>query len=147
MDESLIIRGGVALSSKGAALLIKAAKAAAETMAMPMCVAVVDSGGNLFAFCRTDDARIANIQIAMTKAASAVTRQRATSEELAIRFEDPAQAIRTALAAGVHRVTAMSGGIPLYVDGKLVGGIGVSGGTGREDIAVAQAAVDAFAGA
>jgi uncharacterized protein GlcG (DUF336 family) len=145
MDESLIVRGGITLSAKGAELLIKSARETAEAMAVPMCIAVVDSGGNLFAFFRTDDARIANIQIAMTKATSAVTRRRATSEELAIRPEDPAQAIRTTLAAGIDRVTAMSGGIPLYVEGQLVGGIGVSGGTGREDIAVAQSAVDAFA--
>lgn len=144
MDESLIVRGGIAISAKGADLLISFAKGKAEAMGIPMCIAVVDSGGNLFAFSRTDDARIANIQIAMTKAASAVSRRRATADELTIRADDPARAIRTALAAGINQVTAMSGGIPIYIDGQLVAGIGVSGGTGSEDVAVAQAAADAL---
>ena len=144
MDESHVVRGGIALSCAGAARAIDAAKSAAQTMGIPMCIAIVDAGGNLMAFARTDDARIANIQMSITKAVSAVTRRRPTSEELAIRPDDPAQAIRTTLAAGIDRVTAMSGGIPMFVEGQLIGGIGVSGGRGHEDIAVAQSAIDAL---
>lgn len=144
MDETSIVRGGIALSSQGADRIIAAAKAAAQAMGIPMCISIADAGGNLLAFARTDGARLANIQMAMTKAVSAVTRRRATAEELAIRPQDPTQTIRTTLAAGIDRVTAMSGGIPVFIEQQLVGGIGVSGGHGHEDVAVAQAGIDAL---
>jgi glc operon protein GlcG len=142
MDETLILRGGITLSSRGADVLLAAAKTTANEMGIPMCIAVVDVGGSLLGFGRTDDARLGNIQMAITKAVSAVMRRRATAEELAIRPDDPTQTIRTTLAAGIDKVTAMSGGIPIFAEGQLIGGIGVSGGRGHEDVAVAQAAIE-----
>ena len=141
MDESLILRGGIALTAAGAEILIQVGKRSADAAGIPMCIAVVDAGGHLLAFARNDNARLANIQMAITKAVSAVTRRRATAEELTIRKDDPTHPIRTALAAGTDRVTSLSGGLPIFVEGQLVGGIGVSGGRGNEDIDVALAAI------
>ena len=139
MEESLVIKGWVSLSSKAADLMVQAAKKKANDINIPMCVAVVDPSGYLMAFSRCDNARLANIKMATTKAISAAVRQRATADELKIRPEDPIQTVRTSLAAGSDYVTSLSGGIPIYVEGTLIGAIGVSGGHREQDILVAAA--------
>ena len=144
MNEESIIRHRVALSARGADAVMAAAKAKASELNVPMCIALVDAGGHLLAFSRSDNARLANIQMAITKATSAVVRQRATAEEGEIRPDDPLAPIRTALAAGDQQVTAMWGGIPITIDGQVVAGIGVSGGTRHEDVPVAEAGIAAL---
>ena len=103
-------------------------------MGIPQNVAVVDAGGHLLAFGRTDGARIASISIAITKAVSAATRKRATGDEGG---GDMLATIRSALAA--DRVTGIGGGLPLFVSGTCVGAIGVSSETIEQDTAVAAA--------
>lgn len=144
MSDAFILRNRVALAAAGADAAAAAAKRKAVEIGVPMCIAVVDAGGHLLAFARNDDTRLANIQMAITKAVSAVMRRRATADELKLRPEDPIQTIRTTLAAGAHAATALSGGIPIYVDGELVGGIGVSGGHREQDIACAEAGIAAL---
>ena len=128
------------LTAAGARAVLDAALAEAGRIGVPECVAVVDPGGHLLAFGRSDGARTASISIALTKAVSAATRKRATGEEGG---GDILATIRLALAAG--SVTGIGGGFPLVVDGEVVGGVGVSSGTIDEDVVVARAGVAALA--
>lgn len=144
MDEKLIVRNRIALTCKGAQVMLRAAERKAEEIGVPMCIAIVDAGGELLAYSRMDGGRIANGHMALTKAVSAATRGRATADELKMRPDDPIQTIRATLAAGPERVTSLSGGIPIVIDGQIVGAIGVSMGHREQDIAVAEAGIDAL---
>jgi glc operon protein GlcG len=120
--------------------VLDAALAEAARLTVPECVAVVDSGGHLLAFGRSDGARTGSISIALTKAVSAATRKRPTAEEGG---GDPMMTVRLALAA--ERLTGIGGGLPIVIDGHVVGAIGVSSGTVDEDTTVARAGLAALA--
>lgn len=109
-------------------------------MGIGFCIAVVDAAGELLAFSRMDDARSGSIEIAIAKARSAARRRRATADEGG---GDVVSTIRLALASHLN-VTGIGGGIPIVVDGQVIGAIGVSSGTTEEDLQVAQAGLDAF---
>jgi glc operon protein GlcG len=117
--------------------------AAAETEAannkFNMVIAIVDDGGNLIYLERMDDSQLASIEIAKGKAHTALTFKRPTKA-----LEDAVAGGRTALLsfAGNYLV---EGGLPLIADGKVIGAIGISGGTSPQDGTVAKAGVDAFA--
>ena len=128
------------LTAAGARTVLDAALAEAVRMGVPQCVAVVDSGGHLLAFGRVDGARVGSVSIAQTKAISAATRKRPTGDEGG---GDPMITIRLALAA--DRVTGIAGGLPIVVDGVVVGGVGVSSGTSDQDLQCAQAGLAALA--
>ena len=128
------------LTAAGARAVLDAALAEAERIGVPQNVAVVDAGGHLLAFARSDGARAGSIPIAITKAVSAATRKRPTSEEGG---GDALTTVRLALAA--DRVTGLGGGLPIMVDGQVAGGIGVSSGTIDEDTLVARAGLAALA--
>ena len=138
-SRSTFVASAPFLTAAGARAVLDAALAEAERTGVPENVAVVDPGGNLLAFGRSDGARIASISIALTKAVSAATRKRATGEEGG---GDMLATIRSALAA--DSVTGIGGGFPLIVGGETVGGIGVSSGSIDEDIVVARAGVAAL---
>lgn len=140
MDEAFLVRGVVALSCKGAHVLVHAAEKKAAAMGVPECIAVVDAGGELLAFSRMDGARPGSVEIAITKARSAARRRRPTADEAG---GDVVASIRLALAAQMH-VTGIGGGLPVLVDGQIVAAIGASSGTSDEDVAVAQAGIDAL---
>jgi glc operon protein GlcG len=127
------------LTAAGARAVLDAALAQAARMGVPQCIAVVDAGGHLLAFARADGARIGSISVAQTKAISAATRLRPTAEEGG---GDALTTIRLALAA--DRVTGIGGGLPIVVDGTVVGGIGVSSGTTDQDLEVARAGLAAL---
>jgi glc operon protein GlcG len=132
MDEGLVIRGQVAVTLAGAQAVVSAA---AREIGVDECIAVVDRAGALVAFARMDAARIGSVQVALTKAVSAATRRRPTVEENA---GDVALGIRLALAAN-KAVTYIGGGLPIVVDGQVIGAVGVSSRTVDEDVLVAQA--------
>ena len=134
------VASALLLTAAGARSILDAALAEADRIGVPECVAVVDAGGHLLAFARSDGARIGSISIALTKAVSAATRKRPTGEEGG---GDPMMTVRLALAA--DRLTGIGGGFPIVVDGQVVGGIGVSSGTVDEDIIVARAGLAAIA--
>ncbi len=119
--------------------MLDAALAEATRIGVPENVAVVDAGGHLLAFGRSDGARVASISIALKKAVSAATRKRPTADEGG---GDAMVQIKLSLAA--EGVTAIGGGLPLLVEGHVVGAIGVSSGTADEDIVVAKAGVAAL---
>jgi uncharacterized protein GlcG (DUF336 family) len=142
VDESYVVRDRIALSCAGAHAVVHAAEAKAAQLGVPECIAVVDASGELLAFSRMDGARPGSIEIALTKARSAARRRRPTAEEAG---GDGISGIRLGLASQLN-VTQIGGGLPILVDGQTVGGVGVSSGTSDEDIAVAQAGIDALSG-
>lgn len=122
--------------------LIAAAEAEAETIDVPMCIAVMNDGGNLVAFHRMDDALLASISISQNKAYSAVSLKLDTQTIWEV--SQPGESLYGLGNTNEGRIITFGGGIPLESDGDVVGGIGVSGGSAEEDVQVAEAAVDAF---
>lgn len=142
MEEAWIVRERLALSCKGSHVILHAAEKSAASIGVPQCIAIVDAGGDLLAFSRMDGARPGSIEIALTKARSAARRRRPTAEEAG---GDVLASVRLGLAAQMN-VTGIGGGLPIVVEGQIVGGIGVSSGTSDEDTVVATAGLAAFLG-
>jgi len=140
MDETLISRNHVKLTCKGAHTIVHAAEKRAAAMGVPQCIAVVDEGGNLLAFSRMDGARIGSIEIAITKARTAAIRLQRSEE---VGGSDDHNKLRIALASQLN-LTGMKGGIPILVDGQVVGAVGVSSGTPEQDVEVGEAGVSAL---
>ncbi len=126
---------GAPIALDQATALIEAAIAEAKRRDWKMNVAVVDSGANLVAFQRMDGAQIASVAIAEHKARAAAKFRRETKA-----FEAAVQGGNLAVLT-VDDVMAVRGGLPLVVDGKLIGGIGCSGGTSSQDEVVCKAAI------
>ena len=99
-----------------------------------MNIAVVDSGGNLISFLRMDGAQLASIAISQHKACVAVRYRRPTKA-----LEDGVQKADLKYLLTLDDVIASRGGIPLVEDGKIIGAIGCSGGTGSQDEAACMA--------
>ena len=115
----------------------------AEEIGQPMNIAVVDAGTNLLAFIRMDGAWLGSIDIAINKAFTAKAFDIST-RELGQNSQPHDQFF------GIHvsnhdRVMIFAGGIPLKVNGNIVGAVGVSGGSGVQDQEVAEAAASACA--
>lgn len=127
---------GPPISLERALAVINAAVAEAKQRDWKMNVAVVDSGGNLVAFKRMDGAMLASIQIAEHKARAAATFRRETKF-----FENGIQINGLNYLMTLDGVLASRGGIPLIEKGKLIGGIGTSGGTDSQDEVVSRAGV------
>src|ERR1700685_1570921 len=119
---------GAPISLERASFAIAAAVAEAKRHDWQVTVAVVDSGGNLVAFQRMDGAQLASIQVSEHKARAAVTFRRETRV-----FEEAIQLKNYNYVMTLDGVVASRGGIPLVEGGKLIGGIGCSGGTGSQD--------------
>jgi uncharacterized protein GlcG (DUF336 family) len=122
--------------------VIAAAEKKAQNIGNPMNIAVVDTGGNLMAFARMDEAWLGSIDIAINKAFTARAFDIAT-EKLAT-MSQPGKPFFGIHASNGGRVMIFAGGIPLKRGGKVVGAIGVSGGQGEQDQAVAEAGASAF---
>jgi glc operon protein GlcG len=120
--------------------VLQAAIERANAMDTPQCVAVVDAAGQLLAFVRMDGAKFLSIRTAQRKAITAANRRTATGGI------EPAHAVELALATDGH-VTNLKGGLPIEVDGHVVGAVGVSSGSGQQDLEVAKAGVAAIPGA
>ena len=125
---------GPPVSAQRANSLIQAAAAEADKRGWAMNISVVDSGGNLVAFLRMDNAQLASIAISEHKARAAVRYRRPTKA-----FEDAVQKFDFKYILTLDDVIASRGGIPLIEDGKIIGAIGCSGGTGSQDEATCTA--------
>lgn len=119
--------------------MIAAAHAEAQRRAILVSAAVVDAGGNLVAFGRMDGAEIAGPVLAVDKAYTAVANRIATSELATLAA--PGGELFGLHANGGGRFVIFGGGVPVTVDGVVVGGIGVSGASAAEDEACALAAL------
>jgi uncharacterized protein GlcG (DUF336 family) len=129
---------GAPISLEKAQALIHAAIAEANKRSWPEDFAVVDWGGNLVAFARMDGAQLASIAIAEHKARSAARYRRPTIE-----WEKAVQQFGLDYVLTLDDMMASRGGIPLVEDGKIIGAIGCSGGTGSQDEMFCQVAADA----
>lgn len=122
--------------------VIAAAEKKAGEIGQQMNIAVADGGGNLIAHVRMDGAWVGSIDISINKAYTSRAFDIAT-KDLAEHSQSGGQFF------GIHasnggRVMIFAGGVPLKRDGKVVGAVGVSGGSGEQDHAVAEAGAAAF---
>ncbi len=122
--------------------IIDAAEKKAVEIKQPMNIAVVDAGGNLVAHVRMDDAWIGSINISINKAFTSRAFD-ITTKDLGNNSQ-PGQQFFGIHASNNGRIMIFAGGIPLKKDGKVVGAIGVSGGSGEQDQSVAEAGAAAF---
>jgi uncharacterized protein GlcG (DUF336 family) len=122
--------------------IIAAAESKAQEIGQPMNIAVVDAGGNLVAHVRMDKAWIGSVDISIKKAWTARAFDIST-KELAELSQSGDQFF------GIHasnngKVMIFAGGVPLKRGSEVVGAVGVSGGLGKQDQAVAEAGAAAF---
>jgi glc operon protein GlcG len=143
----LVTRGQIKLTLAGAELAVSAAKERAASLSAAENIAVVDDGGHLLAFARMDRARPASVATALTKAVAAATMRGETGPI----FKQQTQqdntfnlAIEHAAAANGGKLTILYGGIPIIVDGQVIGAIGVGGGSEEEDVSVGKAGATAL---
>lgn len=127
----------------GANALVAVAIGKALEIGVPMSVAVVDESGVLKAFSRMDGAGAAGVDIVQNKAYTAAS-FRTPTQALAQRSQD--QPAQIASFTTTPRVTLLPGGFPISVGGVVIGGIGVGGGSGEQDILVAQTALSKVLG-
>lgn len=131
---------GPPISLERAKQVMAAAEAEALRQQWPMVIAIVDSTGHLVMLHRLDQAQYASVRIAQAKA------------ETALNFRRPTKVFEEAVAAGglglrllsAPDVLTLEGGLPLVVDGAVVGAIGVSGMQSTQDAQVAMAGVRAL---
>jgi glc operon protein GlcG len=125
------------LDQAGAEKVLQAAEESAERRNATSAVAVVDPAGDLLAFQRMDGVRPASVDLAIEKARTAARLQRPTEE-----IEDNINRGRTAfVTAGI---AALRGGVPIRVNGQVVGAVGVAGLSMQTDTAIANAAAAAL---
>lgn len=131
---------GAPITLAEAKAVLAAAEAEANANAWPLTLAIVDSGANLVALHRMDNASLSSVAIAQAKAETAVKFRR----ETIVQQDNIA-------SGGVHLrllampgMTPLEGGIPLFKDGKIVGAIGVSGMASNQDAQVGHAGAKAL---
>ncbi|MBB6622185.1 GlcG/HbpS family heme-binding protein [Clostridium gasigenes] len=122
--------------------MAKAAEEKAASINVPVIFAAVDAGANLMLMHRMEDAFITSVDIAINKAYTAACLKQG-SHEIAGCVQ-PGQSLYGLQLTNNCRIVPFGGGLPIIIDGQVVGAVGVSGGTVEEDMSIAQAAVDAF---
>ena len=105
-----------------------------------VCIAIVDDGGHLVYFQRLDGTQTGSVIVSQRKAQTAISFKRPSKT-----FEEGVAGGRNALL-GLPGAVPLEGGIPLVVEGEMIGAIGVSGVTAQQDGMIAQAGADALAG-
>lgn len=138
-----VTRNQPKLTLEGARAVLAAAQRRAEEIRVPMDIAVVDDGGHLLVFERMDGAKPSSIAIALVKAQTAAMRRVPTGPAMSGDQVNIPLALGLAVAAPRHQ-TPIRGGVPLVVDGQVVGAIGVSAGTEDQDYDVARAGAAAI---
>lgn len=137
-----LVRPQAQLTRAGARAAMDAAIAKAIELDTKMNVAICDAGGNLLMFERMDDAMLVSSSIAIDKAWTAAFGKMSTQD-----FFDVVNSEDELRLSFPHRprLVLFGGGVPVKVDGQVVGAVGVSGGSAEQDAAVAQAGADAVA--
>jgi glc operon protein GlcG len=128
-----------ALTLDGAKKIAATAEAKAKAEGARVVIAVVDESGSLLLLERLDDTQVASVNVGIDKARTAAIYRRPSKV-----FEDQVKNGRVS-ALALHGAVALQGGVPIVVNGRVIGAIGVSGETPSqdEDIAIAGAAVAA----
>lgn len=125
------------LTHTGTMTMLAAAIAVAEETGQPQCIVIVDASGELLGEIRMKGAKFLSRKSALSKAMTAASTGRASS--------DVPEAVRLGIGLATGGgITGLTGGLPIRVNGELVGGIGVGSGTGEQDVAVATAALTAI---
>jgi uncharacterized protein GlcG (DUF336 family) len=122
--------------------IIAAAERRAKEIGQPMNIAVADDGGNLVAHVRMDNAWIGSVDIAINKAFTARAFDISTAD--LARLSQSGNQFFGIHASNHGRVMIFAGGVPLRRGGRVIGGVGVSGGSGEQDHSVAEAGAAAF---
>lgn len=144
-----VIRNQVRLTLAGAKHALAASEKKAKEMGLKVNIAVVDEGGHLFSFARMDGARTASVATALTKATTAATARMATGPLPSKLGEADILlnlSVQNAAIASDGKFTTLYGGIPIIVDGQVIGAVGVGGASGEQDAEVAKAGVAALMG-
>jgi glc operon protein GlcG len=146
----LIERGAIKLTLGGAQEILDGAQEKAKSMGLKVNITVVDEGGHPIAFVRMDGARSASSYTSMTKAVAAATLRQPTGP-LPPGVDQPDALLNlsiqlTASASG-GRVTTLYGGVPVVVEGQIIGAVGVGGATGEQDAEIARAGIARLLGA
>jgi glc operon protein GlcG len=131
---------GPAITLEQAKEVMAGAEAEAQKNNWPVVIAIVDTGGNLVSLQRLDNAQFGSVEVARQKAWSAAA------------FRRPTKVFQEAVAGGganlrilrLEGASPLEGGIPVVVDGQIIGAIGVSGVTSEQDAQIAQAGVDSL---
>jgi uncharacterized protein GlcG (DUF336 family) len=125
-----------------ARILIEGAAAKAREIGVPMCIAVTDESGHLLRFERMNGGKISSISIAIDKAATGAIARNGTHvyNQLCVPGS-PTFGIH--ITNGGH-FSIIGGGLPVWVDGAIVGGVGLSSGTAEQDRVCAEAAIQHF---
>src|SRR5262249_27110858 len=131
------LRSARVLTLDGAKNIVAAAETEARKNGWGMAFAVVDASGGLVLFHKGDNARPSNVDFAIAKARTAA------------RFQRPTKSLDSLVASGRVQILAadglpIEGGVPIVVDGQVIGAVGVSGGTSAQDAQVATAGIAAL---
>ena len=132
---------GAPITLDQAKRVMAAAELEAAKNSWQVAITILDSGGNLVMFHKVDNAQLSAVTTSEGKARTA------------LEFKLPSKALDDAIAAGgaglrllaVKDITPLEGGLPILVDGKIIGAIGVSGALSSQDAQVAKAGADALA--
>jgi len=130
------------LTLDDARIIMEGAEAKARDIGVDMDIAIADENGSLLMFHRMDNGRITSIDVAISKSFTAAAARRSTRSYGEV--SGPGGP-----AFGIHvsnqgRFMIVAGGLPLFVDEQIVGGVGCSSGSPDQDEIVAQAGIDAF---
>ena len=137
MTSTDLLQARKTITYAAAKIAIDAAVEKSRSIGAPECIAVVDASSNLLAFARVDGAAVIARDPAIAKASTAAALGGATGE---IPFEFGAD-----LALASHgAIVNLGGGLPIVLDGTVVGAIGVGSGTTEQDMAVAEAGLQAL---
>ena len=148
-QEGLVEPKGVRLTLAGAEHAMAAALDKAKEMKLKVNVTIVDDGGHLLHFSRMDGARPGSAYTSMTKAQTAAlvrgeTGPKPSEEKLDIHLS---LALEGTAAVSGGKFTTLKGGVPIVVDGEVIGALGVGGATGEQDREIARAGAKALADA
>lgn len=118
--------------------ILAAAEAEAKKNNWAVCIAVVDDGGHLLGFLRLDACAVSSVAFAQGKARTAALRRRPTKSD-----EEMVNNGRFS-ALSMPDITFLEGGLPIMVEGEIIGAVGVSGVKSSDDARIAQAGIDAL---
>lgn len=125
------------LTHQAVMLMLAAAIDKAEAIGQPQCIVIVDAGGELLGEIRMSGAKFLSRKSARAKAL--------TSASVGKPSNEIPEAVRPAIAAATEGcITGLPGGLPIWFEGNLLGGVGIGSGSGEQDIAVAEAALAAI---
>lgn len=134
----------IKLTKDGAMTILQGALDKAASLGVAASVSVVDDGGHMMAFGRSDDAELYSISISTAKARSAAfTRFPSGKKSPSGNERDDHHALAITLAAGPGSFVTIPGGLPIIVDGHCIGAVGASGAA-KHDVDIAQAGIEAF---